>query len=37
LFYVTVIYNNSSKIVLDLTNWVDIPLPEFTFSVLSYL
>jgi hypothetical protein len=34
LFYSTVIYNNSSKIVLDLTNWVDIPPPEFTISAL---
>ena len=36
LFYATVIYNNSSKIVLDLTNWVDIPPPEFTISTLPY-
>ncbi len=34
LFYATVIYNNNSKIVLDLTNWVDIPPPEFTISTL---
>jgi hypothetical protein len=34
LFYATVIYNNYSKIVLDLTNWVDIPPPEFTISTL---
>ena len=34
LFYATVIYNNNSKIVLNLTNWVDIPPPEFTISTL---
>ncbi len=34
MYYATVIYNNNSKIVLDLTNWVDIPPPEFTISTL---
>ena len=34
MFYAIVIYNNSSKIVLDLTNWIDIPPPEFTISTL---
>ncbi len=34
LFYSIVIYNNSSKMVLDLTNWIDIPPPEFTISTL---
>jgi hypothetical protein len=34
LYYGTVTYNNNSKVVVDLTNWVDIPPPEFTFSTL---
>jgi len=34
LFYAIVVYNNSSKIVVDLTNWVEIPPPEFTISTL---
>ena len=34
MFYAIVVYNNNSKIVVDLTNWVDIPPPEFTISTL---
>jgi hypothetical protein len=34
MLYSIIIYNNTSKIVLDLTNWIDIPPPEFTISTL---
>ena len=33
LYYSTIIYNNS-KTVVDLTSWIDIPPPSYTFSTI---
>src|SRR5262249_46460860 len=33
LYYATVIYNNS-KMTLDLSGWIDIPPPKYSFSTI---
>jgi hypothetical protein len=34
LFYSVLAYGNNSKIVVDLTGWIDIPPATYTFSTL---
>ena len=33
LYYALIVYNNS-KMILDLTNWISVPPPQYTFSTV---